>query len=200
MKQHVDYLADFLLDVEGACRMDPPHSLGSDSQHKDTPKLTPARWVERVFAGLFWGWVWWALVTGGWLGLAVAAYGDISRATEAMMGKTWALFVYSAGMASTLSSFVGGCVAPLFVGSARCRVARPVLLSSLIGAASGALIGAVTGCVAEWVSQQFDARSMVGMRIAVGGALPLGLLGGWLGGRAVLGARTPVGESVERTV
>jgi hypothetical protein len=153
-----------------------------------------------VVAGLFWAWVWSSLVIGGWLGLAVAAYGDISRATEAMMGKRWAMLADAAAMASTLGSFVGGLVGPLSIGAARCRVRRPVVLSSIFGAALAAAIGTLAGGVSEWISQQYDPRSMLGTWMALGVSLPVGLLGGWLGGRAVLGDRFPAGDPVDKAV
>jgi hypothetical protein len=162
--------------------------------------LTLARWCERVIAGLFWGWVWSSLVGAGWVGLAAVAYGDIGRATEAMMGKAWAQFAWSAFMVSMLGSFIGCLVGPLSIGNAPTRVRRPILLSSNLGGAVGAVIGTVAACVTEWVSQRYAPRSMLGLWMAFGVSLPFGLLGGWLGGRAILRDRTAVGASVDGNV
>jgi hypothetical protein len=158
------------------------------------------RWFGRVIAGIFWGWVWSSLVIGGWLGLAAAAYGDISQASEILMHKAWGRYAVNAFGASMLGSYVGGFVGPLSIGAASCRVRRPVLLSSIFGAAYGAAVGAVAGCVTEWIGQRYDPRSMLGFWMALGVSLPVGLLGGWLGGRAVLGDRAAAANSVESSV
>ncbi len=170
--------------------MDSLYSSRHSSELEERPRLTAARWFERVIVGLFWGWVWSSVVIGGWLGLAAAAYGDISRASEVMMRKAWGQYAVTAFMVSMLGSFVGGLVGPLSIGAASSRVRRPVVLSSIFGAAFGAVIGTVAACAAEWISQRCAPRSMLGMWIALCVSLPVGLLGGWLGGRAVLGRKT----------
>ena len=180
--------------------MDSPLSSRRRSEPVGTPRLTPARWFERVIAGLFWGWVWISLVAAGWASLPAVAYGDNDRASDAMMGKAWAVFAFSAAMASMLGSFIGAVVGPLSIGAASTRIRRPVVVSSLLGATFGAVIGAVAGCTAEWVSHLYDARSMLGMWMAIVVSLPAGLIGGWCGGRAVLGDRVAVGTAPERTV
>jgi hypothetical protein len=171
-----------------------------NSEHEERPRLSPARWLGRVIAGLFWGWVWSSLVAGGWLGLAALAYGDISRASEIVMRKPWGQYAVSALMVSMLGSFVGGFVGPLSIGPASSRVRRPVLLSSLFGAAFGAAIGTVAACATEWISQRCAPRSMLGMWMGLGVSLPVGLLGGWLGGRAVLADRAAPGSPAGKTV
>ncbi len=176
------------------------YSSRRNSEREERPRLTPARWFERVIAGLFWGWVWSSLVIGGWLGLATVAYGDISRASEIMMRKAWGQYAVTAFMVPMLGSFVGGFVGPLTIGAASTRVRRPVLLSSIFGAAFGAVIGTVAACATEWISQRCAPRSMLGMWIALGVSLPVGLLGVWLGGRAVLGDRAVAGGPVDKTV
>ncbi len=161
----------------------PPRRLDQQTR----PRLTLAKWFERVIAGLIWGWIWGSLVIAAWLGLAVAAYGDISRASEVMKTKEWAPFALTAMMGSVLGSYVGGFVAPLSIGAATCRVRRPVLRSSFYGAALGAVIGAMGAAVAEWFCVRYAPRSMLGMKVSLGLSLPVGVVAGWLGGRAVLG-------------
>jgi hypothetical protein len=180
--------------------MDRRNSSHHHSGLEGTPRLTPARWFERVVAALFWGWVWSSVVAAGWATLPAVAYGDIGRASELMMGKAWDPFALSAAMASMLGSFIGAFVGPLAIGAASARVRRPVVLSSLLGATSGAVIGALAGCAAEWVSQLYEPRSMLGMCMAIVVSLPVGLFGGWYGGRAVLGNRVAAGGPAERTV
>jgi hypothetical protein len=180
--------------------MNTPHSARSHTESEEAPRLSPARWFERVMAGLFWGWVWSSLVGAGWVGLATVAYGDIGRASEAMMGKAWAQFAISAFMVSMLGSFIGCIVGPLSIGASRSRVRRPILLSSNFGGAFGAVIGAVAAFATEWIAERYAPRSMLGMWMAIGVSLPVGLLGGWLGGRAVLGERATAGGSVGKTV
>jgi hypothetical protein len=180
--------------------MDNPYSSPSHNDHEEMPRLSPAMWFERVIAGLFWGWVWSALVGAGWVGLATVAYGDIGRASEAMMGKAWARFASSAFMVSILASFIGCLVGPLSIGVSRSRVRRPILLSANFGAAFGAVIGTVAAFATEWIAEMYAPRSMLAMWMAIGVSLPVGLLAGWLGGRAVLGRRATASGSVGKTV
>ena len=180
--------------------MDRNNSSRRRSSPEVAPRLTPARSFKRVIAALFWGWVWSSLVAAGWAILPAVAYRDIGRATELMMGKAWAQLAYSAAMTSMLGSFIGAFVGPLAIGAASTRVRRSVVPSSLLGAMSAAVIGAIAGCAAEWVSQLYDPRSMLGMYMAIVVTLPAGLFGGWYGGRAVLGYRVAADGAAERSV
>jgi hypothetical protein len=180
--------------------MDSPHSVRTHTEPEKAPRLSPAKWLERVIAGLFWGWVWSSLVGAGWVGLATAAYGDIGRASEAMMGKASAQFASSAFMVSVLGSFIGCLVGPLSIGASRSRIRRPILLSANFGGAFGAVIGTVAAFATEWIAELYAPQSMLAMWMAIGVSLPVGLLGGWLGGRAVLGGRGTASGSVGKTV
>jgi hypothetical protein len=82
------------------------------------------------------------------------AYGDIGRASEAMMGKASAQFASSAFMVSTLGSFIGCLVGPLSIGASPGRFRRPILLSSNFGGAFGAIIGTVAAFATEWIAEQ----------------------------------------------
>jgi uncharacterized membrane protein YeaQ/YmgE (transglycosylase-associated protein family) len=103
-------------------------------------------------------------------------------------------------MTSMLGRYIGAFVGPLAIGAASTRVRRPVVLSSLFGATSGAVLGALAGCVAEAIAQRHDRRSMLGMYIAIAVFLPVGLFGGWYGGRAVLANRDAARSPAEKTV
>jgi hypothetical protein len=164
------------------------------------PRLTPARWFERVVAAFFWCWVWSSVVAAGWATLPAVAYGDIGYGFAQMMSKAWAPFAFCAAMASMLGSAIGAFVGPLAIGGASTRVRRPVVLSPLFGATSGAVLGALAGCAAEWVAQIYVRRSMLGMHIAIAVSLPIGLFGGWYGGRAVLEDRGASGDIAEKIV
>lgn len=166
-----------------------PYSSPQTLDQETRPRLTPGRWFMRLVAGLFWGWFWSCLVCAGWIGLATAAYGDISRASEAMTGRAWAPYVFGAAATSGIGSFVGGLVGPLSIGNASSRVRRPILISSGSGATFGALIGILAACVVMWISQQQGPRSTLFGWAAPGLSVLGGVLGGWLGGRVVLGYR-----------
>ena len=102
-------------------------------------------------------------------------------------GKRWALFALLAAMVSMLGSFVGGFVAPLSLGNSNSRVRRPIVLRSILCAVFATLIGTPASCNAEWIALRSAPRSMLDAWMAFGISLASGLLGGWLGGRAVIG-------------
>jgi hypothetical protein len=180
--------------------MDAPHSAQNNTESEEAPRLSSARWFERVIAGLFWGWVWSSVIGAGWVGLATVAYGDIGRAGEAMMGKASAQFASSAFVMSILSSFIGCLVSPLWIGASPSQVRRPILLSSNFGGAFGAVIGTVAAFATEWIAEWCAPRSMLGMWMAIGASLPVGLLAGWLGARAVFRKRVTAGGPGGKTL
>jgi hypothetical protein len=129
------------------------------------------------------------------LGLATLAYGDIASAFEGMKGKTWERSVIGASSLSIFASYIGGFVGPILIGASAGRVRRPVLLSSIFGAAFAALIGAVAALPAEWICERYAPRSMLRMDVILVLSLLVGLLGGWLGGGVVLRRRLSPGET-----
>jgi hypothetical protein len=174
-----------------------PYASRHISERERRPRLTAAQWLARVIAGLFWGWVWSGVVIGAWLGLAALSFGDISHASEAMLGKVWEPYALSAVMASYLGSFVGGFVAPLSLGNSISRVRRPILLSSIFGAVFATVIGTTASSITEWISLRLAPHSTLDTWMALGISLPAGLLGGWLGSRAVLVDRAVTADPVD---
>jgi ABC-type Na+ efflux pump permease subunit len=173
--------------------MDNPYAPPQNLDQRRSPRLTPARWFGRVLAALLWSWVCGNVVMAAWLSLAAMTYGDIAHAFEGMTRRSWAPFVMSAAMSSILASYIGGFVGPIGIGATASRVRRPVLLSSVCGAAFAALIAAVAAVPAAWICAQFAPRSMLGMNVVIGLSLPVGALGGWLGARVVLDRPLSVG-------
>jgi len=149
-------------------------------------KLTGSRrpfqqsWIRRGAGGLVFGWIWSSLVSLAWVGLAVAAYGDLDLALRRLKGEPWAAIPMTGLFGSVPASLLGGLIGPLVGGSSR----RSILNNSARGAAWATALGAVAGLlVGRLVTRVLPDRRLVAY-LGLGVSVPAGLIGGCLGGWA----------------
>jgi hypothetical protein len=151
-------------------------------------RLTVAQWFQRAISGLLLGFIWASLVSFAWIGLAAAVYGGFDKALQEMKPSRWLWAALAGYYVSVPASFIGGLVGPLALGSLSTRVRQPVVSSSACGAGISAALGIIVGPWTGWFLWEYDPTSLVYIGVALGLSLPVGFLGGWLGGRALAAA------------
>jgi hypothetical protein len=145
-------------------------------------------WLRRGAIGLVLAWIWSSLVCLAWVGLAAGAYGDLDLALRQLKAEPWLHIAIAGNFSSVLASALGGVIGPLVVGNPR----RSVLNSSARGGAWAAALGTAGGLFVGWLLGPLLPDQRMVVYVALGLSVPAGLVGGWLGGRALMRRDGPV--------
>jgi hypothetical protein len=157
--------------------------LSPSARDRTLQSMTVTEWFRRGIVGFLLGYVWTCLVSLVWAGLAMAVHGSFDKALEVMKLNPWNQTAFASCLTSMAASFFGGLIGPLALGSLSTGARPPLLRNSALGGGLGAGLGAIVGAVTGWLFWEHDPRSTSWMWVAVGLSLPIGVIGGWLGGR-----------------
>ena len=155
----------------------------ASSAPRTPDRVSVATWLTRGVLGFCLGWVWCSAGSLVALEALAVGYGGLDQGLSRLKDEAWGPVAMAAYFGSVAGCWAGAVVGPMAVGATRRRY--PVVGSSLVGGALGGIMAAAVGAAAGWAVWRDSPQSTLVLRLPMYFGVPLGVVAGWVGGRAL---------------